>query len=45
MLSAGRFACEKLKDEIPRQMFKIAIQGAIGIWLSRGPPSARIARM
>ncbi len=26
----GRFACDKLKDEIPRQMFKIAIQGAIG---------------
>ena len=26
----GRMACEKLKDEIPRQMFKIAIQGAIG---------------
>ncbi|QTA79927.1 Elongation factor 4 [Desulfonema limicola] len=26
----GRTACEKLKDEIPRQMFKIAIQGAIG---------------
>ncbi len=26
----GRYACEKLKDEIPRQMFKIAIQGAIG---------------
>jgi GTP-binding protein LepA len=26
----GRFACEKLKEEIPRQMFKIAIQGAIG---------------
>jgi GTP-binding protein LepA len=23
-------ACEKLKEEIPRQMFKIAIQGAIG---------------
>ena len=23
-------ACERLKDEIPRQMFKIAIQGAIG---------------
>jgi len=23
-------ACEKLRDEIPRQMFKIAIQGAIG---------------
>jgi GTP-binding protein LepA len=22
--------CEKLKDEVPRQMFKIAIQGAIG---------------
>ncbi|MDY6953406.1 MAG: elongation factor 4, partial [Thermodesulfobacteriota bacterium] len=26
----ARYACEKLKDEIPRQMFKIAIQGAIG---------------
>ena len=26
----GRNACEKLKDEIPKQMFKIAIQGAIG---------------
>ncbi|GBC62200.1 elongation factor 4 [Desulfonema ishimotonii] len=26
----GRRACEKLKEEIPRQMFKIAIQGAIG---------------
>jgi GTP-binding protein LepA len=26
----AKFACEKLKDEIPRQMFKIAIQGAIG---------------
>ena len=26
----GRHACEKLKEEIPRQMFKIAIQGAIG---------------
>ena len=23
-------ACDKLKEEIPRQMFKIAIQGAIG---------------
>jgi len=23
-------ACEKLKEEIPRQMFKVAIQGAIG---------------
>ena len=29
-VSRARFACEKLKDEIPRQMFKIAIQGAIG---------------
>ncbi|NNF98880.1 MAG: elongation factor 4 [Desulfobacteraceae bacterium] len=29
-VSRGRTACEKLKDEIPRQMFKIAIQGAIG---------------
>jgi len=26
----GLQACERLKDEIPRQMFKIAIQGAIG---------------
>ena len=26
----ARFACEKLRDEIPKQMFKIAIQGAIG---------------
>jgi len=26
----ARFSCKKLKDEIPRQMFKIAIQGAIG---------------
>ncbi|MBF0118626.1 MAG: elongation factor 4 [Desulfobacterales bacterium] len=26
----ARVACEKLKEEIPKQMFKIAIQGAIG---------------
>ena len=26
----AKFACEKLRDEIPRQMFKIAVQGAIG---------------
>jgi GTP-binding protein LepA len=26
----GLRACERLKDEIPRQMFKVAIQGAIG---------------
>ena len=26
----GLRACEKLKEEIPRQMFKIAIQGAVG---------------
>ena len=26
----GQNACSKLRDEIPRQMFKIAIQGAIG---------------
>ncbi|MBU1162613.1 MAG: translation elongation factor 4 [Proteobacteria bacterium] len=26
----ARHVCEKLKDEIPKQMFKIAIQGAIG---------------
>lgn len=28
--SRGLHACEMLKNEIPRQMFKIAIQGAIG---------------
>ncbi len=26
----GRMACDKLKDVIPRQQFKIAIQGAVG---------------
>ena len=26
----ARMACDRLKEEIPRQMFKIAIQGAIG---------------
>lgn len=26
----ARVACDKLKDEIPKQMFKIAIQGCIG---------------
>lgn len=26
----ARLSCEKLREEIPRQMFKIAIQGAIG---------------
>jgi GTP-binding protein LepA len=29
-VTRARHACEKLKQEIPRQMFKIAIQGAIG---------------
>jgi GTP-binding protein LepA len=29
-VARARQACEKLKHEIPRQMFKIAIQGAIG---------------
>jgi GTP-binding protein LepA len=29
-VSRGRIACEKIKEEIPRQLFKIAIQGAIG---------------
>jgi len=28
--SQGRWICEKLKDEIPRQLFQIAIQAAIG---------------
>jgi len=26
----AKYACEKLRDEIPRHMFKIALQGAIG---------------
>ena len=29
-VSRGRMACERIKEEIPRQLFKIAIQGAIG---------------
>ena len=29
-VARARVACDKLKEEIPRQMFKIAIQGAIG---------------
>jgi len=29
-VARARHACKKLKDEIPRHMFKIAIQGAIG---------------
>ena len=29
-VARARMACEKLKQEIPRQLFKIAIQGAIG---------------
>jgi GTP-binding protein LepA len=29
-IDRARRACEKLREEIPRQMFKIAIQGAIG---------------
>ncbi|MGW8301689.1 MAG: translation elongation factor 4 [Desulfobacterales bacterium] len=29
-VARARAACEKLKQEIPKQMFKIAIQGAIG---------------
>ncbi len=29
-VSRARVACDKLKEEIPKQMFKIAIQGAIG---------------
>lgn len=29
-VARARNACEKLRNEIPRQMFKIAIQGAIG---------------
>ena len=29
-VARARIACEKLKQEIPRQLFKIAIQGAIG---------------
>jgi GTP-binding protein LepA len=28
--SRARVACDKLQEEIPRQQFKIAIQGAVG---------------
>uniref|UniRef100_A0AAY4CAG1 Tr-type G domain-containing protein n=1 Tax=Denticeps clupeoides TaxID=299321 RepID=A0AAY4CAG1_9TELE len=28
--STGKFMCERLKDSIPRQMFEIAVQAAIG---------------
>lgn len=28
--SAGKSMCERLKDTIPRQMFEIAVQAAIG---------------
>lgn len=37
-------ACDRLKDEIPRQMFKIAIQGAIGGKSSPEVPSAPSAK-
>ncbi len=29
-VEVARHTCEKLRDEIPRQMYKVAIQGAIG---------------
>ncbi|MCU0538807.1 MAG: translation elongation factor 4 [Desulfobacterales bacterium] len=29
-VSRARVACEKIKEEMPKQMFKIAVQGAIG---------------
>ncbi len=29
-VARAKFACEKLREEIPRQMFRIALQGAIG---------------
>lgn len=28
--ATGKFLCERLKDAIPRQLFEIAIQAAIG---------------
>ena len=28
--SSGKAMCERLKDSIPRQMFEIAVQAAIG---------------
>ena len=43
--SRALLACDRLKEEIPRQMFKIAIQGAIGEKLLPAAPSALSAKM